>query len=588
MPTDERQPIRLLDDVTASRIAAGEVVERPASVVKELVENSLDAGAGTVRVEMEAGGRRLIRVIDDGRGIPAADVELALARHATSKLRSADDLDHVRTLGFRGEALAAIASVSHLTLLTRTADALEGVEVRVTNGRLEGRRPLGAAVGTRVTVENLFHAQPARLRFLRTDQTEAGHVTLLVMRYALAHRNTRFELVRDGRTVFRSTGSGDPTDALAAAFGLDVARELIPLRAPPTIRLAAEDAPSGPRVGGYVGPPHLHRATRRDISIFVNGRPVTDGALVHAVVQAYHTLLPGGRYPVALVMIGLPPAQVDVNVHPAKTEVRFRDARGVFAAVQRAVRAAVTSGAHVPGIREARAWPPPAGHESAPDAQPGLLASDGAPAAGGEWGAGTAAACGPPADRLPPLRVLGQVGLAFIVAEGPDGLYLVDQHAAHERIVYEDLMARPAERPSQRLLVPEAVRLAPDLAGLAAEHAALLAAVGFDMEPFGPDTVLVRAVPEVLARSDAAAAVRDVLALAQVGRSGAGEAMEERLVRAVCKRATVKAGQALEPDEMRALVRRLETCAAPRTCPHGRPTVTVLTLRDIGRALGRG
>lgn len=587
--------------LTASRIAAGEVVERPASVVRELVDNALDAGATSIRIEIEQGGRRRIEVADDGHGIRAGEAEIAIERHATSKIGSADDLQRVSTLGFRGEALAAIASVSHLALASRAVDEPAGFELRAENGVVASLRPSGRPAGTRVAVENLFHAQPARLKFLRTDQTETAHISQLVSRYALAHPGVRFELVRDGRQLFLAPGTGEPTDALAAVLGLDVARAMIPLPGPAMPSM--EDAPgnlAGIRVVGYVSPPHVHRATRRDIAIFVNGRPIHDAALAFAVVQAYRTLLPAGRYPVAVLLVVVHPAAVDVNVHPAKTEVRFRNERQVFAAVQQAVRGALLGGSSAPAAREAPLWRgEPAGRAEWRATEPTLGDREGlAPSGARELGAATSpratdpngddpATPGSGESRLPALRVLGQASLAYIVAEGPDGIYLVDQHAAHERVLFDQLTSWTGGASSQLLLDPQPVTMPVSARGRTAEIVAGLSEIGFDVEPFGQDAVLVRAVPEVLAHLDVSLALRDAIELADVGRSRVAEALATRLALHVCKRAAVKSGQVLSAEEMRALLRQLEITAFPRTCPHGRPTVLVLTAERVAREFGR-
>ncbi|RIL11251.1 DNA mismatch repair endonuclease MutL [bacterium] len=603
-------PIRPLDDLTIARIAAGEVVERPSSVVKELIENSLDAGATDVRVEVQAGGRRLIRVADDGTGIPADQVSLAFQKHATSKIRSSADLERVATLGFRGEALASIASVCHVTLVTRARDEPTGTRIRIDNGQVLAREPVGAAVGTVITAENLFNAVPARLKFLRNEATEAGHIHDVVVRYALAYPERRFLLVGNGRPLFQSPGTGELEDTLIAAFGIDVARQMLTIQVdpPPAPRIAADadddEAVARVRVRGYVGPPHVHRATRRHVTLFVNGRWVHDTHLGYAVAQAYHTLIPKGRHPVAVVMIEVPPAAVDVNVHPAKTEVRFRDGRPVFAAVQRAVRAAVVGQAPVAPMADDDApppsWPargagrlalfpgfkappPPRGISPWPTAE----ASTAAPA---EAEAGRQATFLDRAGRrLPVLRVIGQLAQMYVLAEGPEGLYLVDQHAAHERVMYERFMARRAPLASQPLLVPEPVALDRLQLGAVEEHAGAFADLGFDVEPFGPDAVVVRALPEVLVpTSDVAALVRTVIDATAEGGAPVHDSFEARLVRAVCKQATVKAGQTLTLEEMRSLVRDLEDCQSPRTCPHGRPTMIVLTADRLFREFGRG
>ena len=346
-------PIHLLPNELVSQIAAGEVVERPASVVKELVENALDAGATDIRIEVAQGGRKLIRVGDNGAGIPAAEVELAFTRHATSKIASADDLSRITTLGFRGEALASIAAVAHVTCVTRARGEDVGTQLRVGGDRIIERKGIGAPPGTLITVEDLFHSVPARLKFLKADTTERRHIDGLVTRYALAYPAVRFRLTHDGRTTFETSGSGKLIDVLIAAYGLQVAQEM----------LAVEDRPDRscqPSVGlrpvrsisvsGYVSSPSLSRANRNDLTLFVNGRWVQDRNLTYAVVQAYHSMLMVGRYPLCFLRVEVPPEDVDVNVHPAKAEVRFRNPDEVFRAVQRAVRAVLVEHAPVPTI----------------------------------------------------------------------------------------------------------------------------------------------------------------------------------------------------------------------------------------------
>jgi len=561
-------------------------VERPASVVKELIENSIDAGASDIRVEVTGGGQRLIRVVDDGAGIPADQAVLAFERHATSKIRNASDLEHVETLGFRGEALAAIAAVSQVTLVTRTRQVDAGVEVRFDNGRLVSQRSVGAPVGTSVTVENLFDSVPARKRFLRRDATEAAHVQETVARYAEAHPELRFSLVRAGRLAFQSPGSGELHEVLVVILGVDVARDMIEL--PPLEITGGQSGQGAVRVGGYVSPTHVHRATRSNIALFVNGRWIRDRSLTYAVVQAYHTFLPKGRYPIAVIHIAVPVERVDVNVHPAKTEVRFRDAGAVFAAVQRAVRSAVVGGAPVPpvGIGEGRHSALPRGASHPASSQRPVSWSP--EREGGEAVAETQATFLPgTAGDLPPLRVLGQVSQTFIVAEGPDGLYLIDQHAAHERVMYEELLGRGETTAGQRLLSPVTVVLSPAQMDALELQLAAFSRLGFDVERFGPDTALVRAVPDVLTDVDVAETLRTVLDLTAEGASPVEEAMEERVIRAVCKQATVKAGQTLSQSEMQSLIRRLEATTSPRTCPHGRPTVVVLTTSRLAREFGR-
>lgn len=590
-------PIRRLSPEVAAKIAAGEVVERPASVVKELVENSIDAGAGEIQVESREGGRRLIRVADDGCGIPADEAVLAFARHATSKLTDVSELDQIMTLGFRGEALASIAAVSEVTLLTRPRDQALGRFLRVEEGRIVREEGRGAPAGTVIAVEHLFRSVPARLKFLRQPRTEASHIYEVITQYALAFPAIRFRLTVDERQAFQSTGTGSLYDVLIAVHGLEVAGQMLPLDEP------AERVPGegeAVRVSGYTGVPALHRANRSYMTLFVNRRWIQDTSLTQAIVQAYHGLLPVGRQPMAVILVDLDPAEVDVNVHPTKREVKFRDGRRVFAAVQRAVRHILVDRAPVPTAGE-RAWPTDwaTPGESAPRwGDPEALRAwerRQAMARLGQGGGQAALDLYRPLDddadrgsapgyvgpvRLPLLRVVGQVGQTYIVAEGPQGMYLVDQHAAHERVLYEKMAAdrQGQSIPSQVLLEPQVLDLDPILAGTLDEHVAGLNRLGFQIEPFGGTTYLLRAVPAILSGPNTRAALVDIIEMLRVGDDPLADRAEDRLVAIVCKRAAVKAGQTLSPEEMQQLIRDLEQCQSPRTCPHGRPTVVHFTI----------
>jgi len=596
-------PIHVLSEVVAAQIAAGEVVERPASVVKELVENALDADAGTIQIEVEDGGSRLLRVSDDGMGIPAAEVELAFARHATSKIASIDDLTHINTLGFRGEALHSIASVSRVTLTTRHATETVGVQVRVEGGKMVSRRPIGAPQGTVVAVEDLFFNTPARLKFLKGATTERRHITSLVTTYAMAYPTVRFVLTHDGREVFRSYGTGMLADVLANALGLETFRDMLEVTPLPPPR---PDLPHV-EVYGYTSTPAQNRANRSHITLFVNGRAIQDSTLAYAVVQAYHTLLPKGRYPVAVLMIALPPEEVDVNVHPAKSEVRFRSPDAVFAAVQRAVRRAVVDQSPAPSIAmtdlEAPRTPTrTVAHQpfSREQAQPELDLRWEGPGSHAHQhpiplddARLTAIPAGPERPirprSLPMLRVIGQVAASYIVAEGPAGLYLIDQHAAHERILFEQLMTSQAARQpiAQQALDAVTVELSLSAAALVEEHLPSLAAVGLNLEPFGGRMFRVRAVPAILADRDPADAVRAIVEDLESGAKPGQAALEEQIILHICKAAAVKAGQVLSTSEMQSLVRQLERCTSPHTCPHGRPTLIHLSAEQLAREFGR-
>ncbi len=457
-------PIHLLPDEVASQIAAGEVVERPASVVKELLENAVDAGARQISIGVEGAGKRSIEVTDDGCGIQVEELSLAVARHATSKLNSAEDLFQIRTLGFRGEALASIGSVSRLTLTSRSSASAAGARLVVEAGRIGALEPVGSPIGTIVRVEDLFFNVPARLKFLKQDATERQQIDNLVTRYAMAYPQVRVRLSQDGRLSLQTSGSGDRREILASLYGVETARQLLEVT-------ADED---GLRLAGFISPISLTRSNRREITFFVNGRWVLDIPLTTALLQAYHTLLMVGRYPLAMLFLELPPEDVDVNVHPAKAEVRFRSPDRMFSAVQRAVRRTLLAYTPIPQVYGPVSW----GNSPAPESpdpaweMPGEAAQDqlagSQPDSGAAGGAqGLPAQPSLPGGHLPLLRLVGQVGAAYLVAEGPDGLYLIDQHAAHERVLFERFLAERAQPiPAQALLEPAVIQLAPQAAQL--------------------------------------------------------------------------------------------------------------------------
>jgi DNA mismatch repair protein MutL len=606
-------PIRVLAPEVANQIAAGEVVERPASAVKELIENSLDAGAADIRVEIREGGRRLIRVQDDGCGIPADELAVAFLRHATSKISTAGDLDRITTLGFRGEALASIAAVAHVSLLSRVVGGDGGALIRLVEGREVERGAAGGPVGTSITVEHLFANVPARLKFLKQAATEAAHIQQVVTRYALAYPERRFSLVSDGRLLFQSTGSGKLFDVLAKAYGLDTARQMIPV---------GED---GGRVTGYTGAPSLHRGNRGYITLFVNRRWIQDTSLSYAVIQAYHTLLPVGRYPVAVLFLEVDAGDVDVNVHPTKAEVRFRDPGAIFGAAQKAVRRALVENAPIPEAGPTAtgfpaAWPhetPPGGGDSDgwSERREALLSAGRAGQAAmplqhepdsagwalptGSQEAQTPVITSPPPgpagerepNRLMPiLRVVGQLAATYIVAEGPDGMYLIDQHAAHERILYEQMVADRVRQQVavQPLLEPAVLDLSAEVAAIAADSLASLADLGLTLEPFGGNSYLLRSVPAILARAgQPERAVIEILDGLAKQEDVVESASEARLVTLICKRAAIKGNTPMTLPEMQELVRRLEGCRSPRTCPHGRPTMVYMSAGELAKQFAR-
>jgi len=600
-----RRPIRVLPPTVAARIAAGEVIERPASVVKELVENAIDSGARTVEVAIWGGGIDRIRVTDDGCGIPAAELADAFERHATSKLTTEHDLFDVHTLGFRGEALAAIAAAGDVDFVTRPVAERAAAVAHARHGRVEHLGSAGAAPGTSVEVRELFGELPARRRFLRAAAAESRVVAQAVEAYALAYPQVAFRLTVDDRRVLTTDGSGDERAAFAAVHGAGVAAELLPVAADRN----GEDGRV--RVSGLVGPPQLHRAHRRALTLFANGRLIASRPLAHAVEEAFAGLLPIGRYPVGFLHIHVPPDEVDVNVHPTKAEVRFRHERLVYAVVGHAVRAALAGATTVrapmpaSGVAgEAGAlppWTPPpareawaAAREVIAGAQPasraiGLDVPSGDAADSPVAGSVSNEAQGalPLATRLPALRALGQVDATYIVAEAPDGLCLVDQHAAHERVLYEQVRAaRAAGRvEAQPLLAPVVVALSATQLAMAAEHAAALADVGFALDETDGAALIVRAVPTTLAGRDPGSALAEYLD--RLGAADDRTAGADRVAATLACRAAVMAGDPLDTEQQRALLRALEACETPQTCPHGRPTMLYLSTDALARSFGR-
>ncbi|MCQ3932757.1 MAG: DNA mismatch repair endonuclease MutL [Chloroflexi bacterium] len=637
-------PIRVLSETIAAQIAAGEVVERPASVVKELLENSLDAGATSINIEIRGAGSRLIRISDNGHGIPSDEIPLALERHATSKISTLDDIYNLHTLGFRGEALHSIASVSRLTLTSRHQKESVGARILVEGGKVLEVRPVGAPIGTIIEVAELFFNVPARRKFLKSDATERRHVIALVSQYAMAYPQVRFQLTLDGREAFHSTGSGNLTDVLVQALGLETFREMVEVTPLPPTR---PDLPPI-EVFGFTTTPALHRANRTQITLFVNGRAINDQRLTFAVVQAYHTLLPASRYPVSVLLIQVPPEDVDVNVHPTKAEVRFRHPEAVFTAVQRGVRRAVISQAGTAAIyysddyedspsypadgdvqqNRAASLPPPRQYPAQMDFDfdtpaPGRYSQQRpADEVESDYGVDTDSdayafyphyeAPTPPTMRstvqpddptaipdgasrpkkprtLPILRVVGQISASYIVAEGPVGMYLIDQHAAHERILFEQFFEQyqARELTTQQVLDGGSVSLNPTEAQLLEEIQPVLATMGFEIEAFGVNTYRVRSVPAILADQDPHQVLHLLLQDSESGKIPGVQTIEDKILRRVCKAAAVKAGQILSHTEMQGLIQQLERCENPHTCPHGRPIMIHLSNRQLDKEFGR-
>ena len=658
--------IRLLSEQVANQIAAGEVVERPASVVKELVENSIDAGASRITVEIAVGGRSLIRVTDDGTGMNRDDALLCLERHATSKIRSAHDLAHIATMGFRGEAIPSIASVSRFSLTTRERDdaSPEGTQVLINGGKITEVKAAGSAPGTTIEVRQLFFNVPARRKFLRTDETEAAHIQHCLTLAALAHPGIGFTFIRDGRTLWqlpavRSGGEADFTKALRERWRTLLPAETRLLEVDFTGELGAVRDPEAEpqptdhpsritlRIRGLIGAPGVSRSTREDQHLFVNRRPIEHRGLNLALVEGYHTALMKGRYPVGCLFLEIDPALVDVNIHPAKREVKFHDERGVRRGVAEAVRKTLLA---FHGNRESRmpdagyrmpegavevpsTFAPPVtdqvspftpaflptqlplsaptqplfgrtqvGDPGFPIPDPGSVAVEAAPiqphAAARIFpgsGIGNPASDSPSSAPVPllhvPLRVVGVVGRLYVVLESDRGLVLLDQHAAHERILFEQMMRRLEEAgsaSSQRLLLPETIELGVRDAQFLRENLGVLTRLGVGLSEFGERTFLLDALPPFVKASDPR---RFVVGLVDELKAAGDKVNSLRLgehvvAKTVCRH-SVKANDPLAGAELENLVNDLRRCQMPYTCPHGRPTLIEMNFRELERKFGR-
>ena len=703
-------PIRQLEPDVAAKIAAGEVVERPASVVKELIENSIDAGATQIRVDLMSGGLQLIRVTDNGTGIPGDELQLALSRHATSKVARIDDLEHIRSLGFRGEALASIAAVAEVILLSYHRGSSQGAQVNATNGLISDVTTAASPDGTTVTVRNLFSAVPARLKFLKSRHTEVSHSHHLLEQYALAYPEIRFSVFNEGRQIFSTPGDGQLPSVLLEIYGLQITEQMVPISSLD----GKDDDAERPVVSGFTSLPTCYKSTRQHMSFFVNCRWVLSRMLSYAVEEAYHSLLMAGRHPLAVVNISVDPTQIDVNVHPAKTEIRFLKERRVYAAVQRAVRQAILLDAHMPGWgndtviskqgamkrsptsderlpsesieldldieEEEEQFIAPSNGEESPafprdnpwitvteeetGTKPPMLSrlwqshvrglddqtddtanrtptngipTNGIPASTTHDNRTPARdvptfqdndsldidaadiASSPPetvplagaigeedlpgtlnipnestmpakVSRLPRLRVVGQLSQSYIVTEGPDGMYLIDQHAAHERILLEKMVVALQERAplSQLLLTPIMLALAPVELTAVEDRLQQLEQIGFSLEILEDSSLQVRAVPNVLVKEMNARSLHDLLIeLTATDQQGHSETWEEHALANVACKAAIKANYFLTVSEMREMIEQLERTNAPYSCCHGRPTMVHFSLSAIEREFGR-
>lgn len=590
--------IHKLAPEVASQIAAGEVVERPASVVKEAIENSIDAGATVIEVTIEEAGKKLIQIYDDGSGIQMDELSLAVERHATSKLQTSDDLFHIGTLGFRGEALASIGSISRMTITSRTSNSKTGGCLVVEGGLIQQIDPIGMATGTTIKVEDLFFNVPARLKFLKQDITERRVIDSLLARYSLAYPQIRFKLTDNYSTTLQTSGDGDRRAIIAAIYGVDLAKHMLEVIA------TEEDM----KLSGYISPASITRSNRKEITFFINGRWVSDTPLTQALLHAYNTLLMVGRYPMASLFLQVDPSEIDVNVHPTKAEVRFKNQDRIFSFVQRSIKRALLAYSPIQNIpTNQNLW-------SGTSYRPGFVDVDQRTDFQNqklEWAFGHEDINNDVAREdfdpqiptsqsssnitiqsqftSPMLRLIGQVGATYLIAEGIDGLYLIDQHAAHERVLFEKLMNEHSSNSvhSQSLLSPSVVQLSSAQYKIIEQQLPVLTHLGFEVDVFGPNTFQIRAIPAIFSQNDPGALIKSLVEDFEEDEAPLQNEMEARIAGRVCKTMAVKAGQTLTSTEQSNLLSDLEKCENPRTCPHGRPTMIHLSVDLLERQFGR-
>jgi DNA mismatch repair protein MutL len=567
--------IKILDSQVISQIAAGEVVERPASIAKELIENSLDAGATQISVEIKGGGISFIRVTDNGSGIRGEDSEIAFERHATSKIENIHDLQILSTLGFRGEALPSIASVAQVQLITCEKSESSGTCLSIEEGKVIRHETQARSPGTTITVQNLFRKIPARLKFLKTESSEASRIADIVSRYALAYSEIKFTFSNEGRVTLRTSGTGKLLDSLIAVYGLEIAQNMLEVN-----NQISGWSDSRPEiiVTGLVGSPKIARATRDHITFFVNRRWINSRMLNIAVEEAYHGLLMQGKHPLTILNITIAPDRIDVNVHPSKTEIKFQDEHSVFSAVQKAVRQSLVQTAPVHQVEEIK---PRFGFPSVPFSSHGV--PDRSIMGGHSLSSASSSALSPtPLISLPLLRVIGQIAGNYIIAEGPDGLFIIDQHAAHERIQLEKIRNQRSNSriEVQGLLEPVTFEVEPGQTAILNNHLQEFSAFGFNIEPFGDKTFILRAIPSLLRDKDWKSFLKEVL------DTQTGNWIESLSITLACHTA-IRAGQILSDIEMRELIKQLEQTTLPNSCPHGRPTMIHLTVQQIEKEFGR-
>ncbi|MBI4777311.1 DNA mismatch repair endonuclease MutL [Candidatus Desantisbacteria bacterium] len=586
--------IQVLPEHIANKIAAGEVVQRPASVVKELVENSIDAESTRITVEIEGGGGDLIRIIDNGYGMSKEDVSLAFERHATSKITTVDDLDSIKSFGFRGEALPSISAVSQVEVVTCAKDAASGTFLRIDGGVVKEIRDVGAPAGTNIMIRNLFFNTPARRKFLKTTTTEMGHINHIVSRIAMSHPHIAFKLTHNGSELINVQQQDSLLERVSSFLGHTMSNDLLPVH----LSTDSETAPLSLEITGFILPPSHTRPNRDMQSLFVNNRYIVNKTISHAIYTGYHTLIPSGRYPIVVLFLKIDPAEVDVNVHPTKSEVRFHQEREIHQLVVKAVREAFINANLMPKITLDTPMPVSGDREERiQEAIHGYFRSG---QTDYKWGAKYVGAdpCVCPNQtgyrkndtpgRIHDLYPIGQIHNTYIIAQGADGMCIIDQHAAHERILYEKLMAQGMEILSQPMLFPIQLELDYKESAVILEAIPVLSEFGFKIEEFGQNTFIIRAVPVGMEKCDPKKTILEIIHdIQSTGKSKTSSELRETMLVSMSCKAAIKAGQPLSAEEMNFLVQQLMKTKQPHTCPHGRPTMIRLGIDDLEKGFMR-
>lgn len=570
-------PIRILPTEVSSKIAAGEVIERPSSIVKELVENSIDAGASQIVIEARGGGIKYIRVSDNGAGIAASDLQYIFHRYATSKISASSDLEAIQTLGFRGEALHSVAAVSEVEITTCTHNEENGSFLLLKNGLVTGRGSRGCPQGTIITVRELFRQVPARLKFLKSTATENEHILDIILHSSLSFPEIRFTLFLDDHAVWRTSGNGNLRDILVTQYNLEIARAMLDIK---DTNKKQGELSATPVITGLISPPEITRANRKHMNFFVNRRSIRSALLTRAVEEGYHGFLMTGHYPLVFLNITLPPEIIDVNVHPTKKEIRFSNESAIFSAVQGIIKKVLLDSGQVkvPDISQHSDWKTtteeqeqitittkPSGITLPLETSPDNTAS----------------------QAIPILRVIGQIANCYIIAESNDGLYLIDQHAAHERIIYEKIIKERRQKKveMQSLLEPAILELNTQQEIALQKYKETLSLFGFILDHFGGRSYLIRAIPATLQQKETSQVVLEILD--SIDGYASLQKRDEQIAISIACHGVIRAGQGLDPEEMKNLIRQLEQTSMPRTCPHGRPTMIHLSSSQLAKEFGR-